>query len=58
MSFINAPGTNEKFDSFKNKFSKESIDYYNSQFDGQDPQDLALKFHGIIQITKMMADEY
>ena len=40
------------------KFSKESVDYYNTQIDDMDPQDLALKFHAILQLTKLMGDEY
>ena len=53
VSFVNAQMENEgeTFNSFKNKFSKESQDYYNNQIDGQDPADIAMKFHTIIQIT-------
>ena len=40
------------------KYSKESIDYANDQIDDQDPQDLAIKFHALMQITKLMAEEY
>lgn len=40
------------------KFSKESVDYANDQIDDQDPQDLAIKFHAIMQITKLMGEEY
>ena len=40
------------------KFSKESVEFENVAIDGQDPQDLALKFHAIMQITKMIGEEY
>jgi hypothetical protein len=40
------------------KFSKESIDYHNELIDDQDPQDLAYKFHSLMQMTLLMGDEY
>ena len=40
------------------KFSKESIDYYNNQIDNQEPEELALKFFQLMQITKLMGEEY
>ena len=40
------------------KFSKESADFENNSIDGQDPQDLALKYHAIMRITNMISDEY
>lgn len=46
------------FNSSKNKFSKESVDYFNKHIDGQDPQELAHRFLAILRITKLMADEF
>ncbi len=40
------------------KFSKESVDYNNNQIDDQDPEDLAYKFFTIMQVTKLMGEEY
>jgi len=34
------------------------VDYINNQIDDQDPQDLAFKFFTIMQVTKLMGDEY
>lgn len=60
VSFINNQIENDGDHPFssKNKFSKESRDYYNNQFDGQDPQDLALKFLTIMNITNLIGDEF
>lgn len=40
------------------KLSKESKDYINNYFDGQDPQDIVSKFHTIMKITAVMAEEF
>jgi hypothetical protein len=61
VSFVNAHIEGEgdqNFNSFKNKFSKESQDYYNNLIDGQDPQDLATQIHCLMKITSIMGDEY
>lgn len=53
VSFVNAhlEHEGETFNSNKNKFSKESSEYYNNSIDGHDPNDLALKIHTIMTIT-------
>lgn len=60
VSFINAHIENDGDHAFssRNRFSKETGEYFNTQFDGQDPQDLALKFLTIINITNLIGDEF
>jgi hypothetical protein len=60
VSFINAHIDNDGEHAFtsKNIFSKETGEYFNNQFDGQDPQDLALKFLTIMNITNLIGEEF